>query len=196
MKKFIRNSIFISLFFGSMAVMAIALGVNFLLSKPTYSTTATGHTLPLMGNACHGLDGSTYRDLLVDSSGRLIVATTSGASAHVTILRDAAALTVNAGNNGITADTTLNSATTNLRLMGISIRESAATAAVATVVLRHGVVSGTCTGNEIGYIELNANESLQLQYQPRGLVAASGVCADVIAGTVDVATHTIVEAAP
>jgi len=177
-------------------VLIITLFLVLPLSKPSYPTTATGHTLPLQGTAPHGLDGLTYRDLVVDSSGRLITTTASGAPAQVTILRDATAIIANAGNNGITADTTLNSATTNLRLMGLTIRESAATAAVATVVIRHGVVSGTCTGNEIAYIELNANESLQVQYQPRGLAVASGVCADVLAGTIDVATHTIAEAAP
>ncbi len=115
---------------------------------------------------------------------------------EIAIARRHKGATVNAGNNSIAADTTLNVAATNLRLIGISIRESAATPAVASVILRHGIVAaGNCTGNEIAYLELGLNESLQIQY-PNILAVASGVCADVLAGTIDVATQTVVEANP
>lgn len=94
------------------------------------------------------------------------------------------------------ADFTVEAATANLRLMGWSIRESAAGAAVATVVIRHDA-DGTCDSTAVfAFIELSANQSLQQEYGDRGKAAASGVCVDVIAGTVDFVASLATEAAP
>ena len=85
-----------------------------------------------------------------------------------------------------------------MRLVSWTARESAAGAAAATVVLRHGVLAaGVCSaGGVIAYVELAPNESVGHSFDARGLAVASGVCADVIAGTVDVGIATVVEAAP
>jgi len=48
----------------------------------------------------------------------------------------------------------------------------------------------------IAFIELQPNESVGEYIDGRGLAVASGVCADVIAGTVDVGISTVVEATP
>lgn len=117
---------------------------------------------------------------------------TSTRSAFAQPIYDQIPATIDADNGGITADTTLEAATNNMRLLGWTARESAGTAAVATVILRHGVVSGgSCTGNVIAYIELAANGSDHENYAPLGLSAASGVCADVLSGTVDVNIFTL-----
>ena len=101
--------------------------------------------------------------------------------------------TVDAENAEISADTTSQAAATNLRLQGWTIRESAGTPAVATVVLRHDA-DGACDGTGVfAYIELAANGSDQQSYGDKGLAAASGVCADVLAGTVDVNIFTTTE---
>jgi hypothetical protein len=105
-----------------------------------------------------------------------------------------APVTVQTEVSGITADTTLKAASANLRLFGITARESAATAAAATLIVRHGVVSaGNCTGNVIAFIELGANQSFNMWYSDRGLSVPNGVCADVLAGTVDVNILTVEE---
>jgi len=103
------------------------------------------------------------------------------------------AATVDTASVGISADTTLEAATANLRLQGWTIRESDAAPAVATVVLRHDA-DGTCDStNVFSFIELGANQSVQMWYGDKGLGAASGVCADILAGTVDVNIFTTAE---
>jgi hypothetical protein len=83
------------------------------------------------------------------------------------------------------ADFTVEAATANLRIKGWSIRESAASAAVATVVIRHDA-DGTCDGTAVvAFVELSANQSLQQDYGPDGEAIPNGLCVDVIAGTVD-----------
>lgn len=105
--------------------------------------------------------------------------------------------TVDAPNDDKTADVTLEAATTNLRLLGWTVREDAGTPAAATVLLRHGVESaGNCTGNIIAYVELAASQSSGEWYGDRGLAVASGVCADVQLGTIDINIYTVTEAAP
>lgn len=120
-----------------------------------------------------------------------------GVSGGTPLRASQTAATTNAGNNAMTADTTLVAAVASTRLYGFSVRESAATAAVATVILRHGVeAAGSCTGNEIAYVELGPDQSRSDWYGDRGVAVASGVCADVLAGTIDISTRTNVEAAP
>lgn len=106
---------------------------------------------------------------------------------------DQISATIDTANTALTADTTLEAATNNLKLYGWTVRESAGTAAVATVILRHGVLSGSdCTaGAVIDFVELEANGDDRQTYAPLGLAVASGVCADVVAGTVDVNIYTL-----
>jgi len=88
------------------------------------------------------------------------------------------------------ADFLVEGAQSGLRLMGFTVRESASTAAVATVILRHGG-DATCTESGVfAYIELDANQSVNMSYGEDGLRAGAGICADVVAGTVDVNVHT------
>lgn len=113
---------------------------------------------------------------------------TSGAlHVSVTDSQTGSAATTDTESTGVAADATLEPATANMRLLGWTIRESAGTAAVATAILRHGVeAAGNCTGNAFAFIELDANQSANMWYGDRGKAAASGVCVDVVAGTVDV----------
>ena len=92
--------------------------------------------------------------------------------------------TVDTEFTGQTSDFTVQAAASGLRIMGFTVREDAATAAVATVVLRHDA-DGTCNATGVfAYIELAANQSVTMEFGRAGLQAASGVCADVLAGSV------------
>ena len=97
-----------------------------------------------------------------------------------------------------TADFDVEAATTNLRLLGFNIAEDAATAAVATVVVRHGVLAaGNCTATgTYGRYELGPNQSIYVSFGDRGRVASSGVCVDVLAGSVYFVAGFVTEAAP
>jgi len=92
-----------------------------------------------------------------------------------------------------TADFDLAAALANQRLLCYTIRESASSAAAATVALRHDVAAGGCSGNAFAYIELAANASHTYCFGDRGLAAASGICADVLAGEVDASAVKVVE---
>ena len=106
---------------------------------------------------------------------------------------------MNAEQAAKTADTTLVDAVASTRLLSYGCAETAATAAAATVILRHGVeAAGSCTGNYIDRVELAPNESRN-EPSPgggRGLAVASGVCMDVTAGTVDCWSSSTVEVTP
>lgn len=97
-----------------------------------------------------------------------------------------------------TADFDVEAATTNLRLLGWSVREDAATAAVATIVIRHGVLAaGSCTATGVfAYVELAPNQSVSMSYGDRGRAAASGVCLDILSGSVSFVAHFVTEGSP
>ncbi len=148
---------------------------------------------------CASVDDGDVRGVCLSLDGAVKTVLGAGAAAignvDVDVMGNAA--TANAGVNAQTADFNLFAAVANTRLFGWSCRESAATAGLATVILRHSVVSGgNCTGSEIAYIEFDANQSTSMWYGDRGIAAASGVCADVLAGTVDCTSQSRVEAAP
>lgn len=88
-------------------------------------------------------------------------------------------------NTGISADVDAAvAAQAGLRLMGFAARESAAVAAVATIVIVHGAtVAG---GSSVVPIELAANASASAWFGPDGIDCASGLSIDVVAGTADV----------
>lgn len=133
-----------------------------------------------------GKDSSGNAQTLAIGSDGALTVTTSGGSTG-------AAVTIDTSFTAQAADFTIEAATANLRLQGFSIRESAGTAAVATVVLRHDA-DGTCDSTAVAaFIELNPNESVQMWYGDRGLAIPSGLCADVLAGTVDFVLFKIAE---
>ena len=84
------------------------------------------------------------------------------------------------------------------RLVFAQCAETAAVAAAATVILRHGEeAAGSCSGNYVARIELAPNETGDpLKWDARGLAVASGVCMDITAGTVDCWSASVVETAP
>ncbi len=87
-------------------------------------------------------------------------------------------------NEGISADVEAAvAAATGLRLVGVSVRESAGTAAAATVRIMEGATVAAGTG--IMTIELAANEERTIWLWP-GIECEGGLTIDVIAGTVDV----------
>jgi len=96
------------------------------------------------------------------------------------------AVQTDAAQTALTADATLEAAATGLRLQGWTARESASTPAAATLILRHDG-DGTCDStNVIAFIELTGDQSVNMWYGNEGIRAAAGVCADVLAGTVDI----------
>lgn len=84
--------------------------------------------------------------------------------------------------NGISADQQGVAAATGLRLIGFACRESAATAAAATFILRHGTLA---TDPVIAPVELSANESTREWWWP-GIDAPNGIFIDIVAGTIDI----------
>lgn len=150
---------------------------------------------PTMGNGASGT-GVQRMTIANDSTG--VVGLNSGTNniGDVDVDSLPAAGTIDTDADGLTADATLEAATSNLRLLWWTARENAGTAAAASFILRHGVVSGTCTGNVIAFVELAADESAGDSFDTRGLAVPSGVCVDWEAGTIDVNIATVVEAAP
>lgn len=160
-------------------------------------TDSTGNEARAFPVKIGGVDGDgNLRPLLTDEEGNLQCETAGGSSTvDVSILGQAA--TVQTEGAGKAADFTLLAATADARLLYWSCRESAASAAVATVVLRHDTTAATCDGPVFAYVELAANQSAGDSCAgSRGCVAASGICMDVLAGTVDCSVATAVEAAP
>jgi hypothetical protein len=86
--------------------------------------------------------------------------------------------------SGLTGDVLLAvAANPRLRMLGWSIRESAGSAAVATVrIMRGATVAGSTT---IAFIELAANASAQEWYGPQGIEMQEGITVDHITGTID-----------
>jgi hypothetical protein len=82
----------------------------------------------------------------------------------------------------VTADEQGYSGTGGQVLYGFAVRESAASAAVATVILRKGTAD---SGTAIAPIELNPNESAREWFDP-GIDTPGGVYIDHVAGTADV----------
>ncbi len=100
----------------------------------------------------------------------------------------------NAAATGITIDTTIEAAATDLRLLGITIRES--NNAAATVIVRNDTVATTCDGPVLAIFQLLANTSQTVWFGDRGIGAAAGICADVTAGQADMAIYEAVEMVP
>jgi len=85
-----------------------------------------------------------------------------------------------------TSDATLQAASTGLRIMGYTVRESEATPALAAVALRHDA-DGTCNSTEVfAFVALLASTSQTVWFGDKGLDASLGVCADITDGTVDI----------
>lgn len=128
-----------------------------------------------------------YAPLQLNASGDLRVAVTTFQAAAI----------IDTENTGLVADTLLEAATVNMRLMSATAQENAGTPANTFAILRHGIVgAGVCTGNVIAYIKLGPSQSWSMSWGPRGLAVASGVCLDWISGTIDVNIATVVESAP
>lgn len=85
-----------------------------------------------------------------------------------------------------TADVQGVAAADGLRLVGYSIRESASSAAVATVRLRNGTAD---TDPILALIELAANASAQVTLPDGGLDAEDGIFVEVVAGEVDIVLY-------
>lgn len=96
-----------------------------------------------------------------------------------------AGITVGTAVAGQAADVQLIAAAANLRFMGFACRESAAAAAAATFILRHGTLA---TSPVIAAVELLANESTRELYWP-GLLTPNGVFLDIVAGTIDITPY-------
>lgn len=87
-----------------------------------------------------------------------------------------------------TADVAAVAAATNLRLLGFSFRESAVTAAVATIIIRNG---NDATDPIVAEIELAANASVTQWFGPNGIASAGGVFVDRVAGETEGAVYTM-----
>lgn len=140
-----------------------------------------------------GVDAATVPRVSLATNVALPAGTNNIGDVDVEII--GAAVPVGTVASAQTADFTAAAAAANLRLFSWTIRESAASAGAATVVLRHDVTG--CDGTEVvALIELAANQSVGMEYGDRGRAIPNGLCVDVLAGTVDFAADTLVEAAP
>jgi len=178
-------------------------GTNFFDARDISAADGAASADGIQACGMVGYDGSNYQSVLTDSSGNVLVKIVAGSSSigvtSAEITKMGTAGTVNTDNTSQSSDFDLVTAATNLRLLGLTIRESAGTAAAATVIIRHGNISGgNCSGNVIGFFELNGDQSIQIPDYAggRGLSVASGICADVITGTVDANAFTVIEANP
>lgn len=84
-----------------------------------------------------------------------------------------------------TADAQAVAAQAGLRLLGYSIRESAAAAAAASVIIRHGT---STAGAPLAFVELDLDQSVTVWFGPDGLAAAGGIFIDRTAGE----THIVI----
>ena len=91
-----------------------------------------------------------------------------------------------ASSAGIAASTNTLAGATNRRLLAVSYRESAATAAAAAFNLRHGAADADPL---VLVVELAANQSGAFSFGDRGVAAPNGVRTQVLAGTIDVVLH-------
>lgn len=87
-----------------------------------------------------------------------------------------------------TAGTTADEAVTASQgfLMGFSLRESAASAAVATALIRDGT---TATDPIVVVLELNGDQSATMWFGPDGIRINSGIYLDRVAGTITGAVY-------
>lgn len=94
---------------------------------------------------------------------------------------------------GFSVDQNLKSAATHQRLMGWSVSESAGSAGVASGNFRATPGgAGACTGTVLGTFSLAASTG-QTVFLPQGVDAATGVCIDVLEGTVEVVAYTYIQ---
>lgn len=115
----------------------------------------------------------SYEAALIDDQGRIVTApgTTTVTAAPASSFTAIAATA---------ADVQGLAAAANLRLMGFSITEAAATAAVAEVSLRHGTAP---SDPEIVGVNLAADGSARDFFGPDGIAVPNGVLVDIVAGT-------------
>lgn len=119
-------------------------------------------------------DGSTNREqpLAVDAKGRLMV---GGLSASITNIPTG------------TADAQGIAGQANLRLLGFSINESAATAAAASLILRHGAAA---TDPEIMDLTLAADGQTDRWFGPDGISIPNGLFVDRVSGETKLTLYT------
>lgn len=163
-----------------LALLGFALLIVSLLPAPGRAEGSTLIEAIYLSSAPTLADRETAA-LRLNVSGGLVV-DASGGSGGLGLGGTAASVDVNAD---IAADVDAAvAAATTLRLVGWSIKEDAATAAVATFRIIHGatVVGGT----EVDTIELAPNESRSEWYLPGGIACPNGISIDRIAGTADV----------
>ena len=86
-----------------------------------------------------------------------------------------------------TADVQGFAATAGLRLMGYSVRESAGSAAVAALNLRHGT---TATDPLLAVSELAANGADNAWFGPQGINCPNGIFVDRVAGETELVLYT------
>lgn len=152
------------------------------------------------GNYAAAQADSSARQIIVGAGtagtpggGLLSVQGVSGGTAQKV---SSAPCTVDVETGSVAVDTTQEAATTSLRICSYTVTESAGTAAVATVVLRHDTVATTCDGPAIAIIELDPNQSVTNTFGDRGLAVPNGLCWDVLAGSINGNVSFVVEAAP
>lgn len=94
------------------------------------------------------------------------------------------ALTVSSGSG--TGDVVMVAAAGNLRLMGYSIKEDAASPAEAEAIIRFGA---TIAGAPLVHINLGPNESVRDWFGPGGIGASGGLFLDRVSGTTDLVLY-------
>src|SRR6266542_3498934 len=78
-------------------------------------------------------------------------------------------------------------ATSGLRLIGVTAKEDAGTAAAAEFIFRNGTDT---SGTPIYYCKLGANESVRDWFGPEGIPCAAGLFLDRVSGTTAITVFT------
>lgn len=117
----------------------------------------------------------------------ILVSTTQALASGSTSITDGAGngVDVTAGALDVKVDVALPAGTNNIGDVDVDSLPAA------------GVIDTSANGTGvIAFIELAADKSEQMYYGDRGLAVASGVCADILTGSVSMVIYTVAEAAP
>lgn len=166
-----------------------------LAENPWPYTSGTTFTGVERGNLCFGVRDDANTAWSTDSNIQPVTFSPTGRVREWPVYTMP---TLDAVADSYSIDQNLKSATSNLRLFGVTVLETAGQA-VRLAIRDHPGGAGACTGNVYTYISLAANAAQTVDFGARGRNAANGVCVDVVSGTspgFSIDTATLIEANP
>lgn len=177
---------------GDLAKVQIILLSEVLGSEGAYTLRELTALDTIIGQLADAAAGSDTADASLNALVKRLLQRMTTLIGHVdaleTLLGSQIAATPTSVGSG-TADAQVIAATPNLRLLGFSGKEDAATPAEAEFVLRHGT---SAAGTPLAHVNLGPNESIRDWFGPGGMAVASGIFLDRVSGTTDLVVHTVV----